>query len=273
MAGRITGKLRKVRRILRGDMLQGEPHERIERFAVLEFDRAAEIAKSKTELERLFWSHDGRLVHKWVHYLPIHDRYLGQFKAGFPDGKGGRRPLRMLEIGVSRGGSLQLWRKFLGPQAIIFGVDIDPICKALDHPDLPVRIGSQADPEFLKAVVAEMGGVDVVIDDGSHFPEHQRASFDALYGMLPEGGLYVVEDTQTSYWEPWDGGFRRRGSWIELAKTLVDDMHAWYHVSRVDRPMAKSQVGAVTFLDGIVIIEKWRRQEPQQVQIGVDPRK
>lgn len=273
MAGRLTGKLRRVRRILRGDMLQGEAHERPERYELLKYDRPTEIAKSKTEFERLFWSHDGRLVHKWVHFLPIHHRYLSPFKSGFPDGKGGLRPLRLLEIGVSRGGSLQLWRKFLGPQAVIFGIDIDPLCKALDQPDLPVRIGSQADPEFLQGVVKEMGGLDVVIDDGSHFPEHQRASFDALFGLMSEGGLYVVEDTQTSYWEPWDGGFRQRGSLIELAKTVVDDMHSWYHVGRVDRPMAKSEVGAVTFHDGIVVIEKRHRVPPVHVQLGTDPRR
>ena len=169
---------------------------------------------------------------------------------------------------MNQGGSLELWRRFLGGQAIIFGVDIDPRCAALDQPDLPVRIGSQADPDFLGSVVQEMGGLDVVIDDGSHIAEHQQTSFDALYPLLSDAGLYIVEDTQTSYWRPWNGGFRRPGSFIELAKTLVDDMHGWYHAGRVDRPMAKTDVAAVTFHDGIVVIEKRQRSQPVHVRLG-----
>ena len=47
-----------------------------------------------------------------------------------------------------------------------------------------VRIGSQADPAFLNSVVAEMGGIDVLIDDGGHMASHQRASFDFLFPRL-----------------------------------------------------------------------------------------
>ena len=43
-------------------------------------------------------------------------------------------------------------------------------------------IGSQADAAFLESVVAEMGGLDVVLDDGSHRMEHIKASFD---GAVP----------------------------------------------------------------------------------------
>jgi len=272
MAGSIAGKIRRIRRMATGDMHTVEPHERPERFALASFDRAAELAKSKTDLERAFWSHDGRLIHKWLHYLPIHDRYLGPLRKGFPDGKGGLRPLRLLEIGVSGGGSLELWRKFLGPGAVIFGVDIDPRCAELDSPKARVRIGSQDDPVFLKGVVAEMGGLDVVIDDGSHQPRHQRASFDALFGLLSEGGLYIVEDTQTSYWDHWDGGFRKQGSLIEIAKSVVDDMHGWYHKSRIERPMAQTEVGSVAFHDGIVVIEKRHRERPASVHLGRDVR-
>ncbi len=84
----------------------------------------------------------------------------------------------MLEIGVSKGGSLALWRKALGDRATIFGIDIDPKCAEFDGKFAKVRIGSQADASFLKSVVDEMGGVDLVLDDGSHVASHQRASFE-----------------------------------------------------------------------------------------------
>lgn len=272
MSNPLVKKLKALRQRMRGRVpgasLAMFTHEQVGTYTGEGFDPVIEAGKSATELERLFWSHKGRLVHKWPHYLPIHQRYLEPFKSGFPTAEGGRRPLRLLEIGVSHGGSLELWRKFLGPQAVIFGLDIDPRCRALDQPDLPVRVGSQADPTFLADVIREMGGVDVVIDDGSHIAKHQKASFDVLFPLLSEGGLYVVEDTQTSYWRQWEGGFRRPGTFIELAKTLVDDMHGWYHADMVERPMAKSEVFAITFLDGIVVIEKRQRPKPVHVMLG-----
>ena len=108
--------------------------------------------------------------------------------------------------------------QYLGPEATIHGVDIDPTCAKLSSDDLPVHIGSQADPGFLQAVVERMGGVDVVLDDGSHVAKHQRASFDVLFPLLPAGGLYVIEDTHTAYWARHGGGYRRPGTAIQMSK-------------------------------------------------------
>jgi hypothetical protein len=153
---------------------------------------------------------------------------------------------------------MQIWRKYFGPKAIIFGIDIDPACKKFDDGDANVRIGSQADPVFLKSVVSEMGGLDIVIDDGSHVANHQKTSFDVLFPLLSEGGMYLCEDLQTSYWEVYhDGGYQRPGTFIELSKQLVDDLHAWYHNHRqVALANAAESINSITFYDGLVVIEK-----------------
>lgn len=222
-------------------------------------------------LTDLFFAHDGRLIHKWVHYLEIYERHLAPYRDGFPLPDGTRRPLRLLEIGVSQGGSLQLWRKYFGPEAVIFGIDVDERCAALDEPETRVRIGSQADSAFLNSVVAEMGGVDVVIDDGSHRAPHQRASFDVLFPSLSFGGLYIAEDLHTAYWAlDFSGGYRRPGTFIEVSKSLVDGMHAWYHrwpISRRAR-RAQSEIFSVCFYDSVVVIEKRRRERPTVVKVG-----
>ena len=57
------------------------------------------------------------------------------------------RPVRLLEIGVFKGGSMHLWRKYFGLEAILFGIDIDPKCAQFDGRDAQVRIGSQDDPD------------------------------------------------------------------------------------------------------------------------------
>ena len=151
----------------------------------------------RTDLERLFWLNEGRAIDKWLHYLPIYERHLSQFRG---------KPVRMLEIGVQNGGSMNMWRKWLGPEAQLWGIDIDPACAKLNGLAGQVRIGSQADPAFLASVLDEMGGVDIVFDDGSHDQAHIHETFKVAFPRLVDGGTYLVEDLHCAYWGPWTGG-------------------------------------------------------------------
>jgi hypothetical protein len=220
-------------------------------------------------IERLFYEHHGRQIDKCAHYLAAYERFFAPIRAGFPTGDA-TRPLRFLEIGVKHGGSLQLWREYFGPQAQIVGIDVNPSCELAADPDVEVRIGSQADPGFLRGVVAEMGGVDVVLDDGSHHAKHQRVSFDVLFPLLSEGGLYIVEDAMCAYWYAYEGGLRRRGTFIEFAKQLVDAMHGSYYRPwrRPALDFARTDIQQISFRDGMVILEKGRRTSPEIVTLG-----
>jgi hypothetical protein len=213
----------------------------------------------------LFAKHHGRVAHKWIHYFEIYDRLFERFIDGVALPDGSRRPLHFLEIGVSHGGSLELWRETFGPDAVIFGIDIDPNCANLDRDDLQVRIGSQADPDFLQSVVDEMGGVDVVLDDGSHVAMHQRVSFDTLFPLLSANGLYVVEDTHTAYFFDFGGGLRRRGTIVEVAKGMVDGLNKWYFRAPVGRraKMAWRDIVSIQFFDSIIAFEKGPRRRPE----------
>lgn len=203
-------------------------------------------------VETLFFAHDGPVVHKWHHYLPIYDRHFAPYRAGFRS-----RPLRFLEIGVYRGGSLAMWRAFFGPQAIITGVDVDPGCAAFDGREgTRVRIGSQDNPAFMRGVVEEMGGVDIVLDDGSHEARHMRRSFDILFPLLSDGGLYVVEDVQCAYWSKFGGGYGRPGTFVEITKQLIDDMHHWWHDGGRKIEVSAGKVGGLHVYDSIIVIDK-----------------
>lgn len=92
----------------------------IDRFA--DYEGIPQDARNRAGFEGIFWSNEGTIVHKWHHYLPIYERYFAPYKSLKP---------RFLEIGVSKGGSLSLWREYFGPDAVIFGIDIDPSCAAL----------------------------------------------------------------------------------------------------------------------------------------------
>ncbi|HEX8125160.1 MAG TPA: class I SAM-dependent methyltransferase [Allosphingosinicella sp.] len=216
------------------------------------------LKESRTPLAQLFYQHEGRTAHKWIHYLDIYETHFARYRG---------TDVHMLEIGVQMGGSLELWRKYFGEKAVIYGVDIDPKCADRVSEPNQVRIGSQGDRAFLKSVAAEMGSLDIILDDGSHIASHQRITFDTLFPLLKEGGLFVIEDIHSSYWPGLqEGGYRRRGTAVELVKRMIDDMHAWYHGHRTSTP-AKTQISGIHIYDSMVFIEKGKRSAPQHIKI------
>lgn len=230
-------------------------------------DLAEVTSQGEDPFSKLFYGYDGdHLINKWDHFLPIYSRLFAPFRDGMPDG----RPLRFLEIGVYEGGSLDLWRRFFGPDAILYGIDVDPRCAVFDGRAAQVRIGSQADPDFLRSVVREMGGVDVVLDDGSHVASHQRISFDTLFPLLAQDGLYVAEDLHTAYWKGYEGGHRRKGTFLEVTKSFIDDMHGWYH-GRKTSEIGRS-IGAIHVYDSIIAFEKGGGERPFHTTIGTPQR-
>jgi hypothetical protein len=246
-----------------------------------ELGRSAQPSAGAGPLERAFFAHAGRAVHKWHHYLPLYDRYFVPFRPQGAVAKIGRylgaraanpRPVRLLEIGVWKGGSLQLWRGYFGPEAVIFGIDIDEGCAAFDgeHGN-HVRIGSQADAAFLRGVVEKMGGIDIVIDDGSHVAADQKTTFDTLFPLLEDGGLYVVEDLHTAYWREFGGGYSSGESFVTQLKTLTDDMHHWYHNRGELVAPAAGHVAGLHIHDSIAFIEKRLVSKPVTCMRGGSP--
>jgi len=213
-----------------------------------------------SDLLEFFASNRGVVVHKWHHYIPLYDRYFSPFRS---------RPVRFLEIGVSNGGSLQMWRKYFGDEAIIFGIDIDPRCERLNGLAGQVRIGSQVDKEFLESVVKEMGGVDIVLDDGSHHMKHVSATTEYLFPHLSYGGIYLIEDLHTAYWEPFGGGHRSKDNFFfGFVMDLIDDMHHWYHKNNVKQPAISKDCSGIHVHDSIVVLEKNKVFAPVHSRVG-----
>jgi cephalosporin hydroxylase len=213
---------------------------------------AAIAQQAQTPLEKIYFQRTGPVSMKWRHYLSIYDRYLSLYRD---------KTVRLLEIGIAGGGSFPMWREYFGVQAILFGIDVDPdSCKNVEALELDchARTGSQADPHFLQSVVAEMGGLDIVIDDGSHIAEHQLASFKILFPLLSNGGVYVCEDLHTAYWDGWQGGYKRPGTFIEVIKDIIDSIHTWYYpIENELREMELHRhISGIHLHDSMVVIEK-----------------
>ena len=116
------------------------------------------------------------------------------------------QPVRLLEVGIDRGGSLLLWRDYF-QHGLIAGLDIEP--KRI--PDATGRVhvyhGPQDDLAILDRIGNELGPFDIVIDDASHLAAPTRTTFWHLFEhYLKPGGLYVIEDWGTGYWESWPDG-------------------------------------------------------------------
>lgn len=165
----------------------------------------------------------------------------------------GRSPKRILEIGVQNGGSLKIWRDFF-PEAEIVGVDTLESCKDHAGDRISIVIGDQASVKFLET----LGNFDIIIDDGGHYMTQQQVSMNTLLAnQLNDGGLYVIEDLHTSYWEQF---IDIRRTTVNVLKDMVDDLHQYADESpRCELKQGlknKYNIKSMSFYPGIVFIEK-----------------
>jgi mannitol-1-phosphate/altronate dehydrogenase len=84
--------------------------------------------------------------------------------------------------------------------------------------------GSQDDVALLDSINAQQGYFDIIIDDGGHSMKQQITSFTHLFAKVRHGGVYIIEDLQTSYFNTTDSGYLVKNTTIELIKRLVDDI-------------------------------------------------
>jgi hypothetical protein len=193
----LDGRLRprELERVLRHIAASAHHFVRGYRYARALPAPAPPLARTRPDptgpLESYFDAHiEGPGLFKWRHYFDIYERHLARFRD---------RPVNMVEIGVFGGGSMQMWRDYLGPQSHIYGIDIDPECKALEAEGIDVMIGDQADPAFWKQFLSAAPTIDIVLDDGGHAADQQAVTLEHLLPRLSPGGVYLCEDIHGSF--------------------------------------------------------------------------
>ncbi len=222
-------------------------------------------------LRRYFDRNDGHLIDKWLHYFGVYERHFAPFR---------RTDVRLLEIGISHGGSLQMWRSYLGRRATIVGVDIEPRVASLAEHGIDVHVGSQSDPEFLAGLIDRYGGFDIIIDDGSHWYRDQSVSLDVLWPALAEGGVYLVEDVHTSYLATYEGGRGVPDTFIGAVKERIDDLHGFWIDGQAPLAAESRQSGGsavnrwtttiagIHVYDSVVVFDKTTRERPVRRMTG-----
>ena len=164
-------------------------------------------------------------------------------------------PITFLEIGVNKGGSIAVWEAYF-PNATLLATDIKPKCLIRNTERTTVSLVDQFEPDQLRAYADEHGPFDVVIDDGSHYSSHQILTLETLWPYMKPGGIFVIEDTETSYVVEY---LRAEGpgfSCVEYCKGLADTVH-----QRIaDRPALWKDINTVMFKQDMIVVTK--REEP-----------
>lgn len=180
--------------------------------------------------------------------------------------------MAMIEIGMDEYKSLHMWLAYF-PKAFIYGLDIG---KSSQGDRYLVYKADQNDiPELnrLKNIIDISGrNVPFICDDGSHLPPHIFNTFNFMFkNILREGGTYIIEDIETSYWKRgnlygnnFSYGYHHKESVIEVFKMLVDDINSEFLNSdekeiqkiNVINEDVKSMISTITFCHNAIIIIK-----------------
>ncbi len=188
---------------------------------------------------------EGWGIWKWRHYFDIYERHFSRFRG---------TEVNILEVGVYSGGSLDMWRDYFGPKARLFGMDIQPACKIFERDGTQIMIGDQGDRDFWRQFREQVPQLDIVIDDGSHIPEHQSVTMEELLPHLRPGGVFLCEDVHHE-----DNAF----TWMTQALTQKLNYCAGA-VANADPERSitsptsafQSAVGSVHFYPFITVIER-----------------
>tara|TARA_R110000851_G_scaffold161185_1_gene304821 strand:- start:2313 stop:5945 length:3633 start_codon:yes stop_codon:yes gene_type:complete len=167
------------------------------------------------KLLELYQDHEGKVSDKWNIYLSEYDRIFSPYR----DEK-----IKLLEIGIQNGGSLEIWNKYFYQSEILVGCDINEKCRNLkfDSEKIRIVVGDANSEEVEKEIRSVVNQFDIIIDDGSHTSEDIIISFAKYLPYLKDGGVFVVEDLHCSYWEEFGGGLHDLMSSISFFKQLVD---------------------------------------------------
>ena len=204
-------------------------------------------------LRHFFDTQPHRIIHKWDHYFDIYHTYFKKFR------KSGQH-IHMLEVGVSEGGSIEMWRDYFGPdRCTIYGIDITPSCKRMEtmYPNVKIFIGDQSNKDFLKSVINQIPPLDIILDDGGHTMTQQIVTFETMYSHIKPGGVYMCEDLHTSYWNEFGGGFKRAGTFIEYIKDYIDKLNS-YHSRQPNLKVDSftKTMDSLHFYDSIAVLQK-----------------
>jgi hypothetical protein len=195
-------------------------------------------------LKDWFYAHTtGPGIWKWDHYLDVYDKYFSKFRG---------REVHVCEVGIYSGGSLDMWREYFGPSCTVYGVDIQPACLKFERDWCKIHIGNQGDREFWKNFKQQVPRLDILIDDGSHDPNHQILTMHEILPHLSPGGVYICEDVLND----------RNAAFGLKASAMAAELHENVDIHATDMlamglTERQKMVHSVHVYPHVVVVEKW----------------
>lgn len=147
-------------------------------------------------------------------YTEVYARYFAPLQ---------EKPIKFLEIGIHQGASVKLWEEYFKNADLHFmDITLDRVCYTSSRSHY--HLCDQENPAELQQFIKKSGGAfDIIIDDGGHKMNQQITSFATLFPVLKSGGIYVIEDLHTSYWDGW--GHESGKHTIAFLKSLIDEVN------------------------------------------------
>jgi hypothetical protein len=144
-------------------------------------------------------------------YFPIYSKVFEHLR---------NKECTFIETGVLAGGSLFMWRKWLGEKARIIGIDLNPDAKKWEEHGFEIYIGDQGDGSFWRKLLPKIGQIDAFLDDGGHQSFQQITTISELLSHINNDCVVALEDTYTSFMND----FKSHGnnSFLEYAKDATD---------------------------------------------------
>ena len=200
-------------------------------FTVLAFQVFADYPKNLQEIKNEEYLYLDELAllagtdksSAFHHYTKVYADYFGPIK---------NDPLIFLEMGIYKGNSVKLWESYF-PHATLHFIDNNPSLIEYDSTRSHYHFIDQTNWEALHTFAKSVGGqFDIILDDAGHSMIGQIGSFQTLFPYLKSGGLYVIEDLHTSYWNTTYGGGGNMenpksgpGTCVFYLQSLVDDLN------------------------------------------------
>lgn len=229
---------------------------------------------TRPTLYKLHEEHRGFVSDKWTGNLIHYERLLRDFRD---------RDVRLLEIGVQNGGSLQIWSKFFASGRCFVGCDIDPRCGQLVFSDrrISVLVNDAGAPITRTQAMRLCGQFDLIIDDGSHQSSDIIRAFLSFFPVLACDGLFVVEDMSCSFWQEFEGGLDRDTSSLAFFKEVANVINRehWQVEDSIESRFERftraygldfdadflGTIQSVEILNSMVVI---RKGEKEQTELG-----
>lgn len=193
---------------------------------------------------------------KRTSYFWVYDLLLQRFVG---------KPVTVVEVGVLNGGGLFMLRQLLGDNARIIGVDLNPECKYFEKYGFEIFTLNQSNPHEWTEFYKQIGKVDVVIEDGGHTNKQQITTLIQSLEYIRDGGIYLSEDTHTSYWPEF--GNPSKHSFVEYTKTLVDGINERGPSVKIKGPKINERILSVQYFESMfcIYVGKNSQQKSQRI--------